>query len=237
MAETERAVALDPFNPMLNACLGWHQLFAGEYDRAIDASTRALQIQPANFWARMNLGWAYEQKAMYTKAETEFEAALAQEPMSMDMSSGMQMSSSMDTSAPMENPAMARPMPPMAPMPAMSQQMSAEAARVTAKRADLVVLAEASLGHAFGVAGDRDSARAVLNRLLRQRQREYVSPYDVALVYAGLGDKDQALDWLQRAYQERSSLLVFALREPRLAALRTEPRFATLTREFALPSQ
>jgi eukaryotic-like serine/threonine-protein kinase len=230
VAETERAVALDPFNPMLNACLGWHQLFAGEYDRAIDASTRALQIQPANFWARMNLGWAYEQKAQYAKAENEFEAAAVQEPMSMDMSSGMNMSASM--SPPMENPAAARPMP---PMPPMSRQLSAEAARVTAKRADLVVLAEASLGHAFGVAGNRDSARAVLNRLLGQRQREYVSPYDVALVYAGLGDKDQALDWLQRAYQERSSLLVFALREPRLAALRAEPRFVELTRQFALP--
>jgi len=65
---------------------------------------------------------------------------------------------------------------------------------------------------------------AVLAGLLRQRAHGYVSPYDVALVYAGLGDKQQALDWLQRAYGERSSLLVFALREPRLAPLRTEPR-------------
>jgi hypothetical protein len=70
---------------------------------------------------------------------------------------------------------------------------------------------------------------------LRQSQHEYVSPYDVALVYAGLGDKNQALDWLQRAYRERSSLLVFALREPRLVALRSEPRFTALMREFALP--
>lgn len=214
VTETERAVALDPFNPMLNACLGWHRLFAGQYDQAIEASTRALQIQPANFWAHMNLGWAYEQKAMYAKAVSEFEAASVQQPMSMGMSS------------PMEKPAMAGP---------MSRQMSAEAARVTATRASLVVLATASLGHALGVAGDRAGARAVLDRLLRQGEHGYVSPYDVALVYAGLGDKEQALDWLQRAYQERSSLLVFALREPRLTRLRSEPRFAALTREFALP--
>ena len=123
-------------------------------------------------------------------------------------------------------PAMASP---------MAMQLSAEAARITATRTDLVVLATASLGHALGAAGDRPGARAVLDRLLERRAHEYVSPYDVALVYAGLGNKDQALDWLQRAYQERSSLLVFALREPRLAPLRSEPRFVALVREFALP--
>ncbi len=214
VTETERAVALDPFNPMLNACLGWHRLFAGEYDQAIEAATRALRIQPANFWARMNLGWAYEQKANYAEALTQFKAAAAQKPMSMDMSS------------PMGETAMDNP---------MSMQMSAETARIAATRADLVVLATASLGHALGTAGDRPGARAVLDRLLRQREHQYVSPYDVALVYAGMGEKDKALDWLQRAYQERSSLLVFALREPRLAPLRAEPRFAALMREFALP--
>jgi len=214
VAETERAVALDPFNPMLNACLGWHRLFAGQYDEAIGAATRALQIQPANFWARMNLGWAYEQKAMYSEALEQFKQASKQKPMSMDMSSPMEQTG-------MQNQ--------------MSPQMSAEAARIAATRADLVVLATASLGHALGLAGDRQGARAVLDRLLRQRAHAYVSPYDIALVYAGLGEKDQALDWLQRAYQERSSLLVFAPREPRLAPLRSEPRFAALMREFALP--
>src|SRR2546422_8074624 len=53
------------------------------YDQAIEASTRALQIQPASFWAHMNLGWAYEQKAMYAKAVSEFEAASVQQPMSI----------------------------------------------------------------------------------------------------------------------------------------------------------
>ena len=214
VTETERAVALDPFNPMLNACLGWHRLFAGDYDHAIEAASRALQIQPANFWARMNLGWAYEQKAMYAEALTQFEAASEQKPMAMGMSAGMQ------------GTAMSSP---------LSMVMSAEAARIAATRADVVVLATASLGHALGVAGDRLGAQAVLARLLRQREHGYVSPYDVALVYAGLGDTDQALDWLHRAYEERSSLLVLALRAPRLASLRSEPRFVALMREFALP--
>lgn len=214
LAETERAVALDPFNPMLNACLGWHRLFAGRYDQAIDVARRTLQIQPTNFWARVNLGWAYEQKEMYPEAVKEFRQALEQKPMSMDMDPQMKQ---------------------MSMQPPMSMQMSAAADRIKATRADLGVLAAASLGHALGLAGDRPGARALLDQLLRQREHAYVSPYDIALLYVGLGEKDHALDWLEKAYQERSSLLVFALREPRLAPLRSEPRFATLAREFALP--
>jgi TolB-like protein/Tfp pilus assembly protein PilF len=214
VAETERAVALDPFNPMLNACLGWHRLFAGRYDQAIDVARRTLQLQPANFWARLNLGWAYEQKSMYPAAVKEFRQALQQKPLSMDMAPQMKQ---------------------MSMQPPLSMQMSAAAARIKASRADLVVLAAASLGHALGLAGDRPGARALLGQLLRQREHAYVSPYDIALLYVGLGEKDHALDWLQRAYQERSSLLVFALREPRLAPLHSEPRFATLAQEFALP--
>src|SRR3989442_9304046 len=96
----------------------------------------------------MNLGWAYEQKAMYAKAVSEFEAASVQQPMSMGMSS------------PMDKPAMAGP---------MSREMSAGAARVTVTRANLVVLATASLGHALGVAGGRVRARPGAAPPLRER--------------------------------------------------------------------
>jgi serine/threonine-protein kinase len=234
VAETERAVALDPFNPMLNACLGWHHLFAGQYDQAIEAAEQALRIQPANFWARMNLGWAFEQKAMYRQAIDEFTRAEAQKPMGMDM----EMSSTGAKMPPGDKPSPASMAQPMSsgqmPMP-MSPEMAASSRQIGATRTDLVVLAAASLGHALGLAGDRPAAQTLLDSLLRQRQRGYVSPYDLALLYLGLGEKNQAMEWLQRAHQERSSLLVFASREPRLATLRLDPRFAKLMREFALP--
>lgn len=220
VAETERAVALDPFNPMLNACLGWHRLFAGRYDEALDVALRTLQMQPTNFWARVNLGWAYEQTGKYSEAVEAFRLVLNQKPMAMD---------------PRLTPMPKMPMPKMPMQSSDSMQMAGAAERVMAARADLGVLAAASLDHALAVSGDEAGARALLDQLLLQRERTYVSPYDVALIYVGLGENDDALDWLERAYQERSSLLVFALREPRLAPLRAEPRFAALTREFALP--
>src|SRR5207245_8998773 len=120
---------LEPFRPMLDAGLGWHRPFTGDYDHATEAASRALQTQPANFWARMNLGWAYEQKAMYGEAEAQFRAASEQQPMAMGMSTG----------GGMQATAMSSP---------TSMQMSAQAARTAASLSDVVVWPGLSLSHA-----------------------------------------------------------------------------------------
>src|SRR2546426_1751192 len=192
VTETERAVALDPFNPMLNACLGWHRLFTGDYDHAIEAATRALQIQPANFWARMNLGWAYEQKAMYGEAEAQFRAASEQQPMAMGMSTG----------GGMQATAMSSP---------TSMQMSAEAARIAASRADVVVLASASLGHALAVAGDRRGAPGGAAGVPRGRGDGVAWPPFVAPPYARVGGKKQGPGPGPPGHPERRRALGFSL--------------------------
>ena len=56
--ECDRAVELDPFNPGLIAYLGWHDVWAGDYDRAIETTRRALTFQPNERWALMIMGWA-----------------------------------------------------------------------------------------------------------------------------------------------------------------------------------
>ena len=56
--------------------------------------------------------------------------------------------------------------------------------------------------------------------------------YWFALVYAGLGERDQALRYLERAYTERSTVLAYLLIDPRLTSLRSEPRFLALTQRL-----
>ncbi len=68
VAESKRAVELDPFNEYLTACLGWHKLFARQYDQAREQALKALQMDPTYYWAHTVLGWAYEQKSMYQPA-------------------------------------------------------------------------------------------------------------------------------------------------------------------------
>ena len=64
----------------------------------------------------------------------------------------------------------------------------------------------------------------------------YVAPYNLAAIYAGLGEKDQAFAWLDRAYADRSGFLAFYFTtDTRLDNLRSDPRFAELLRRVGLP--
>jgi len=65
----------------------------------------------------------------------------------------------------------------------------------------------------------------------------YVSPYSVALVHAGLGDRDQAMAWLEKAYAERSDYMPYLGVEPMLDGLRSDSRFAALVGKVGLPGR
>jgi eukaryotic-like serine/threonine-protein kinase len=92
------------------------------------------------------------------------------------------------------------------------------------------------LGHAYAVAGNRSEAHKVLDHLQELSRSSYVAPYSVAIVYAGLGEKDQVFTWLDRAYRDRSYLLaVYLTTDSRLDGLHADPRFAELKRRVGLP--
>jgi len=90
----------------------------------------------------------------------------------------------------------------------------------------------ASLGHAYAVAGMTAKARGILAELNQKAAQTYVPAYYFALLYAGLGQRDQALRYLERAYEERSTVLAYLMIDPRIAALREEPRFVALARRL-----
>ena len=91
----------------------------------------------------------------------------------------------------------------------------------------------ATLGYAYAVAGKRDAALKVLDELTASSPWKDVS-YSKASIYAGLGQKEQALDWLEKAHEERSDLLVYLKVDPGLDNLRSEPRFAKLLKDMGL---
>jgi hypothetical protein len=64
---------------------------------------------------------------------------------------------------------------------------------------------------------------------------QYVSPYLMAVIEMGLGNKDQTLKWLNQAYSARSVNLVYLKVEPIFDGLRSDPRFAELLRRIGLP--
>jgi TolB-like protein/tetratricopeptide (TPR) repeat protein len=95
----------------------------------------------------------------------------------------------------------------------------------------------ASLAHAHAAAGEERTARDILAELLERTETQYVSAYEIAAVYAGLGEKENAFAWLERAYGERSSFLINLAWEPRFHSLRGDPRFGELIRKVGLPQR
>ncbi len=92
---------------------------------------------------------------------------------------------------------------------------------------------EGSLGHAYGASGRLREARSVLENLQERIGKQYVPPYAIALIYVGMGERDKAFQWLQKAVNDRSTSLVFLRSDPELASLHSEPRFAQLAKLVA----
>jgi len=95
--------------------------------------------------------------------------------------------------------------------------------------------ATAALGRAYAVAGKRSEARKLLDELKERSNGSFMPAYVVATIYTGLGENDQALMWLERAYEERSFYMTWLKVDPELDNLRSEPRFAELLRRMAFP--
>jgi len=92
-----------------------------------------------------------------------------------------------------------------------------------------------ALAYAYALGGRRSEANRILSQLLVMSQQRYVSPYEIAVIYVGLGDKDRAFEWLERAYEEHSSWLSYLNVESRFDPLHSDPRFADLVRRVGLP--
>ena len=93
----------------------------------------------------------------------------------------------------------------------------------------------AMLGYAYGLAGQKDQARKILEQLKQQAITGYVQPTAFALVCVGLGDKDQAIAWLEKAYAEERGIYLTHLKvEPPWDPLRSDPRFKGLLRRMKL---
>ena len=181
LAESKRALELEPLQLVVGLHLGWHYLYARQYDQALEQFRKTLELDPAFPQTQRLAAWAYLQKGMHSEAIAALRAAL----------------NSVE-----QNPQI-----------------------------------EGELGHALAMAGRRAEALATLDHLGHLSATRYVSPYSIALVHAGLGDRDQALAWLDKAYVERSDYMPYLRLEPMLDGLRSDHRFAALVGRVGLPSR
>lgn len=93
----------------------------------------------------------------------------------------------------------------------------------------------AGLGHCYAVSGKQREARRLLAQLHALSKHRYVKPLDIAFIHIGLDEKDQALQWLDKAYEERAGWLGYLPVDPVYDPLRSDPRFQELLRRIQSP--
>jgi TolB-like protein/DNA-binding winged helix-turn-helix (wHTH) protein/Tfp pilus assembly protein PilF len=210
--EFRRAIELDPDFTTAHHWYSHTLMALGRTEESLAASKRALELEPMNLVINGHLGWHYYYARQYDQAIEQYRKTLELDP----------------------TPLLQR----YAAWAYLQQGRHGEA--IAALRAALSAVrrnptVEGDLGYALAVSGRRAEALAVLEGLQQLSSTRYVSPYSVALVHAGLGDRDRALAWLDKAYDERSDYMPYLKREPMLDSLRSDPRFDALVRRVGLP--
>ena len=90
------------------------------------------------------------------------------------------------------------------------------------------------LAYAYAAAGRRDEALKILGEQQRLAKQRYVSPYNFAIIYTGLGDKDRAFEWLTKCVEERTLIIFHLKSRPLFDSLRSDPRYPELLRRMNL---
>jgi serine/threonine-protein kinase len=113
-------------------------------------------------------------------------------------------------------------------------QQAVEHMQRAASLAGASVAMSAALAHAYALAGKRDEAERILGELLERSRGSYVEPMSIAVIYSGLGDKENALEWLEKARAQHSVGLLTLKVHPIFDGLRSNPRFQRLLRRIGL---
>jgi eukaryotic-like serine/threonine-protein kinase len=121
----------------------------------------------------------------------------------------------------------------------VAKGMYKEAVAETQKGVDLDNIAERwdrhpMLAYAYAMAGNRAEALKILDEQKKLAKHGYISPYNFAIIYTGLGDRDRAFEWLEKGYEQRTQYVYRVKREPMFDSLRSDPRYAELLRKMNL---
>ena len=213
-AEFQRAIALNPNNAPTRHWHAFSLAAMGRSEEAISEERRALELDPLSLITNRILGLELYLGRHYDQTIEQEQRTLALEPTfalaNMNLCEAL-----------------------------LQKRMYKEA--IAACEQELAIsptspFASAVLGYAYAVAGRKADARKMLDQLLALSEKRYVPAVSIVVIYVGLGDKDKAFEWLERAFKERSvgSTFVVLKVDPIWDPLRSDPRFADLLRRMNL---
>jgi serine/threonine-protein kinase len=244
LASARRALELDPNLADAHAALAFSQLhFEWNWSAAEASCRRALELNPSYPSAHSYYGRLLTSQKRFDEAITQYQQAQSLDPLSpavgvaqgltyfyarryADAAQALQRVISLEKNFSAANPSMA--------VVRLVQGDTAGAISLleqalTVNPNDTGVIAD--LGLANGLAGNAAKAREAVARLQKIAEGRYVLPYFFALPHLGMGDRKTALDFIERALEERCWPVPYIGVDPKLDALRAEPRFQTFVRE------
>jgi tetratricopeptide (TPR) repeat protein len=171
LGRVQHSWELDPLNSVINASVGMIHYLAHDYDGALAALRRGLEVDPTHYVSHLRVGLVCLQKKLANEAVDAMRQAVLHSGGSTE--------------------------------------------------------AMAGLAQAQAVAGDKPAMERIVKELGDSGHR-YVSPYNVARVYGAIDDKQRALEWLEKAYQEHNPDLIELTREPSFESLRSDAKFREL---------
>ena len=210
--EFEKAIEL---NPAYATTYQWYGVFLIAMNRPDDALRtmgQALELDPVSLSLNENLGWALYVARRYPEAIEQFEKTLE-----LDPNFGRALRYLGLTQLYLGRHAEA-----LGTLERARGALSGEPE------------VEADLALAHALAGEKEEAQKMLEELMKESDERYVSPFLIASFHAGLGNFDDALDWLEKACNERAANVVFLGVEPAFDPLRAHPRFQTLLARVGL---
>ncbi len=213
--EFKKAIELSPGNSGGYSWDSFYFAVVGDTSQALQQALKAQEMDPMSMGGIMHLACAYYWDRQYAKSEGMYRYALAQNANYARAHSGLGivLAAEKDYSGALRE------------------------FRETERLSGPDAYIDGLIGYAEALRGNAAAAHKVLDELTKRSAHEYVPPFSVAFVYLGLGNRDMALDWLDRARQDRSTFLIYAKVDPLLDPLRSDPRFQRLLTDIELTAQ
>ena len=209
--EFQTAIRLKPAYAPAHQWYSSYLVAVERFDEAIAAAKRTQELEPLSFVASSHLGWIYYLSGRNDEAVEQCKKILELDPSSFPARRYLGLA-----------------------YEAKGQYDEAIAEFQRGVKLSGSPLMLALLGHAYAASGKRTDAQQVLTDLQQLQDQRYVSPYTVAAIYAGLGDKEQTFKWLEAAVEIRDIWLMNMKVDPVFAKLRSERKFTDILARIRL---
>ena len=206
--EFDRAIELNPNLAWAYEIYAWYLGGVGRLDEAIAKDKKAIELDPLNSFFQAALAYYLYHARRYDDAIVQIEKTLELDPAST----------------------LARHL-----LGCCLLWKGDTAGAIAEFQRSTIMVAGAwyqgLLGYAYAISGDRAKAEQILHELEQMAKRQYVSSTAFADIYLGLGEKEKALDWLEKSYQHQESACWYLKVDPIYDRVRNEPRFEALVQK------